>query len=299
VANQKGTRPAASIDAKFNVNAPQVAPLPAQGYRLNLRETMNITDIPAIQVNPAPEDIKLILKDLPRFPMEPRFKDGVLESILQEAVSVSGSFADILYHLYPTFAGELFAAGLLAKRTAKEETTYRVGETVIDLDQSVYPPRGHVGIVGDLEVEGDLEVIAALVVTGNLRIKGLLIDCGPESRVVVLGDLVCEGLYSSGWVLVGGNLQVSGVVYGEYNDDALEVLGDINAGVIVTDEHGVGASGSIRVSVTPQEPGNWGEQQFDIRNKSHVIQLKTLLGEDAITERGQLSPEAMRRFAIF
>lgn len=208
-----------------------------------------------------------------------------------EALAPQPSFAALLQALYPTHAGNLAAAGRLAERLASPRSWQVEGGTV-ELDQSVYPPLGHVGVVGDLEVRGDLTVIAALVVTGDLTVQGTLADCGPESRIVVLGRLRAGHIQTSGWVTVVGDVEVRGVLAGKYNDDAFESHGAVKADLILSDDHAFEAEGGLLPAKRPPSEGSWGEDVFDLQDPEHLEALRDLLGE-AIDEDGEIVWDAL------
>lgn len=79
---------------------------------------------------------------------------------------------------------------------------------------------------GDLTVDGDLDSTLDLVVDGDLTVRGVLTDDTKEARLVVTGDLRCEGLLSRHLLVVLGSLHARGLVVAEGNDDAFEVWGD-------------------------------------------------------------------------
>jgi hypothetical protein len=93
---------------------------------------------------------------------------------------------------------------------------------------------------GDMEVKGRLLVQAPLVVTGHLIVQGLFRDCGPQSRVVVGGNLRAANVYTDGEVWVGGNVVARGIVYGYYNDNSLSAQ-RIEARIVVADDHDIQA----------------------------------------------------------
>ena len=193
------------------------------------------------------------------------------------------TFSELLNQLYPSHSGDLGAAGRLAERLA-EPRNWKVKGGEISLDQSQYPPTGHVGVVGNLEISGDLSVVAALVVTGDLIVNGVLSDCGPQSRIVVLGSLRARHVDTGGWVTAVGDIEIEGALRGHHNDDAFESHGTIRAGVIMSDEHGFEAGGGIEPRNRPTKNGVWGAEIFDLRNAAHVTELRNLLGPEALDD---------------
>ncbi|MBB1246766.1 hypothetical protein GL263_24905 [Streptomyces durbertensis] len=99
-------------------------------------------------------------------------------------------------------------------------------------DQRVVEPFFH---HGDLVVEGGLDVVAPLVVTGSLTVGGVLADCGPDSVVVVGGDVTARGVFTDGEMCVLGGIRAE-VVHGYYNDNTLQA-GRIRARLVIEDEH--------------------------------------------------------------
>lgn len=202
-------------------------------------------------------------------------------------ITPSTDFSDLIRQIYPTHAGNFAALGCLAERLAERKRTI-IPECTLDLDQSVDPPRGHAGVVGDLVVEGDLRVISTLIVTGNLEVRGTLSDCGPQSRIVVLGELSARHVSTSGWVAVMRNVRVEGLLFGKYNDDVFETQGSISAGAIVSDDHAFEASHGLEVRHRPDSDGAWGPEIFDLRDPEHLERLRDLLGAKAIDEAEEL-----------
>ena len=257
-------------------------------------KTLTRDDFPTLPIQATAAELRALLQQLPAFALEPEPNEKALLQALQKSVTFSG----MLQALYPTHASQFFAAGALAKRQVPQQK-FVVEESSIRLSSEL-PDGGHVGVVGDLEVQGDLDVVAVLVVTGNLVVDGTLSDCGPESRIVVLGDLDCQHLFTDGWVLVGGNVRTRGMIYGHYNDDALEVLGDIEAGIILTNEHSIDPAGAFRVRHQPSEPGVWGDQPlFDLNsNEEHIAEVKQLLGDEILDADGDFNYEFARTVEI-
>ncbi|WP_428267152.1 hypothetical protein [Haliangium sp.] len=235
------------------------------------------------------EDVQAAVKAAP-----PALCGEAAEANTLASIKPCDTFAELLYQLYPTHTGNLAAAGRLAERVAKSsDVTTKAG--TLSLDQSVYPPKGHIGVVGNLTVQGDLDVVAALVVTGNLTVEGTLRDCGPQSRVVVLGDLECDHVWSSGWITVVGDVRIRGVLFGTYNDDAFEAHGSISAGAIVADEHAFEAKGGLAPRNQPADAGVWGPGIYDLRDRGHAEALKQLLGSGTIDDQDELVWERIPR----
>ncbi|UXI70073.1 polymer-forming cytoskeletal protein [Tahibacter amnicola] len=87
---------------------------------------------------------------------------------------------------------------------------------------------------GDLVVDGSFSNDDALIVDGNLTIRGSYDDYNPGIGVLlVTGDLRVENLVSWGTVAVNGRLDASGLVYAYYNDFTFEVGGPVKAQALV------------------------------------------------------------------
>ena len=89
---------------------------------------------------------------------------------------------------------------------------------------------------GNLEVDGHLSITAPFVITGELRVSGIITDCGPDSIVVIGGDVYCDSLDTSGEFHVTGSIHAKRVVHGYYNDNVL-VSDKIYARLVIDDEH--------------------------------------------------------------
>jgi hypothetical protein len=240
---------------------------------------MNIADVPDLPLQATEIELKSVLQALPKFPCVP----DPNETVLQDVLAKSASFNQALENLGHAWCSDFFAIGALIKSKFKHER-YSVGPAEIGPRVNEHgDPRK--GVCGDLEVQGDLSVYGPLVVTGDLTVHGLLTDCGPDSRVAVLGNLYCEHLDTSGTIVVGGSVHVKGAIYGDYNDDILEVLGDIDAGIILSHDHSIEAEGAIRVKHAPKKAGVWGGLIFDLySNQDHIEEARKLIGNDFFDE---------------
>ncbi|MEV8101255.1 MULTISPECIES: hypothetical protein [unclassified Streptomyces] len=88
---------------------------------------------------------------------------------------------------------------------------------------------------GDLVVDGNLDVAAEFVVTGSLRVSGILADSGPDSVVAIGGDVRARAVHTDGAMSVGGDIEAE-VVYGYYHYRMLRA-GTIRARLVIDDEH--------------------------------------------------------------
>ncbi|MFE3944827.1 hypothetical protein ACFXPV_23600 [Streptomyces sp. NPDC059118] len=88
---------------------------------------------------------------------------------------------------------------------------------------------------GDLVVDGNLDVAAEFVVTGSLRVSGILADSGPDSAVAIGGDVRARAVHTDGAMSVGGDIEAE-VVYGYYHYRTLRA-GTVRARLVIDDEH--------------------------------------------------------------
>lgn len=93
---------------------------------------------------------------------------------------------------------------------------------------------------GDYRVSGSLQIVGPFLVTGDLVVDGVVADAGPDSLVVVGGDVKAHSVITDGpfWVL--GDIDARDVVYGHYNDHTL-YASTIYAKLAIADEHDVQA----------------------------------------------------------
>lgn len=89
---------------------------------------------------------------------------------------------------------------------------------------------------GDLVIEGHLRIVAPFGVTGDLRVSGCVGDCGPDSFVVIGGDVTLDSLHTSGEFHVEGDINATNVVYGYYNDNVLAAA-TIRGRLVIEDDH--------------------------------------------------------------
>ncbi|MDC0711685.1 ankyrin repeat domain-containing protein [Stigmatella sp. ncwal1] len=95
-------------------------------------------------------------------------------------------------------------------------------------------------VLGDLALQGSVHLDGPLLVTGDLTVRGVLRNAGPEGLLVVGGSLRATGVDSDGEVVVGGDLEAQ-VVWGHHNDNSLRVGGKLKADVVIEDDHDVQA----------------------------------------------------------
>lgn len=110
--------------------------------------------------------------------------------------------------------------------------------------------RGSRGVRGDL----DASRYAALVVFGDLEVKGVLTQLAEEPVVIVTGDLRARDLIVTGGFFVGGDLDVRGTAYFEGNHGDAHVGGDVRAKSVVLDALALRVGGAITAPVLAREP---------------------------------------------
>ncbi|MFE8595543.1 hypothetical protein [Archangium violaceum] len=102
-------------------------------------------------------------------------------------------------------------------------------------------------VTGHARVSGSLSVTAPLVVLGDLEVKGVIHDAGPDSTVVVVGRCTAWGLQTSGNFLVLGDLVVRDAIQGVYNDESLVVAGALETRFLDENDHDIAVQGEERV----------------------------------------------------
>jgi hypothetical protein len=95
---------------------------------------------------------------------------------------------------------------------------------------------------GSLELEDlsdwDALGISNLIVNGNLTIKNsLVLSDDPGALLVVLGNLSAANVQTAGGLVVTGDLQVSGCLFGDYNHGSTYVRGSLSARLFYPEEY--------------------------------------------------------------
>lgn len=160
---------------------------------------------------------------------------GLDESLVAFFKQTFDTYQELIVELTKTLPPDHFVPALeVCKKALGRKKSVRV----LAGDAEINTPFFH---HGDLHVEGSLYVTAPLAVTGSLKVKGYLRDCGPESKVIVGGDVSLHSLHTSGEFHVGGDIDATGIVYGYYNDNTLSAS-KIFARLVIEDEHSVEAT---------------------------------------------------------
>ncbi|MCY1017094.1 leucine-rich repeat domain-containing protein [Pyxidicoccus sp. MSG2] len=103
---------------------------------------------------------------------------------------------------------------------------------------------------GDLEADSLVVGPQPLVVTGSVRLKGLLED-GHEADhtlLVVLGDLEVENVATFSAMFIAGNVRIRGMLFGDsLGDDVFCVGGGLKARTLVEEHHHLHVYGALDV----------------------------------------------------
>ncbi len=102
---------------------------------------------------------------------------------------------------------------------------------------------------GDLVVAGDLRVAdvdaAVLVISGDLVVSGLYDAPDEHSFVVVRGDLRAADMITASSLDVFGDVAVTGIVLGDYNDGGAHIRGDLRARLFAPCDHPFRVDGTV------------------------------------------------------
>ncbi|WP_173086008.1 ankyrin repeat domain-containing protein [Phytohabitans rumicis] len=134
---------------------------------------------------------------------------------------------------------------------------------------------------GDIVVKGHIDVLTPFAVTGSLLVDGCVSDAGPDSFMVIGGDVRAWGVNTDGELQVSGTVEAE-VVYGSYNDNSL-VADTIRARLLIEDDHAVEADVEA-------------EHHFDIDTYQQGYgdgvpeRLRAILIDEVFDEDSQLDP---------
>lgn len=185
----------------------------------------------------------------------------------------------------------LAVIGALVRKHRERHDVVVERSAALSLDQSVAPPLGARCVSGSLTVKGSLSVVAPLIVCGDLVVDGVLSDCGPQSKIVVLGSLSCGALRTTGEIWVLGSLKAARYVWGHYNDNVLEVVGTVRAAYVLSDDHAIEAAGYDVQHRPPPYESNVIDV-FDLADASHLEALQKVTPAAAWSE-GDLDLDAL------
>ncbi|TSC28398.1 leucine-rich repeat domain-containing protein [Corallococcus sp. Z5C101001] len=105
---------------------------------------------------------------------------------------------------------------------------------------------------GDLEADSLVIGPRPLVVSGNVRINGLLEDghAADHTLLVVLGDLEAENIATFSTLFVAGDARIHGLLFGaSLNDDLFCVAGGLTANTLAEGGHHLLVQGALDVEV--------------------------------------------------
>lgn len=179
----------------------------------------------------------------------------------------------------------LAVIGALVRRHLPRNDVVVERPAVLSLDQTVSPPRGLRCVSGSLTMNGSLSVVAPLIVCGDLVVDGVLSDCGPQSKIVVLGSLSCGAMRTTGEIWVLGSLKAARYVWGHYNDNVLEVVGTVRAAYVLSDDHAIEAAGYDVQHRPPPYEANVIDV-FDLADASHTEALRKVIPLAAWSDDG-------------
>ncbi len=104
----------------------------------------------------------------------------------------------------------------------------------------------------DLEADSLVVGPLPLVVSGSVRLKGLLEDghAADHTLLVVLGDLEVENVATFSAMFIAGNVRIRGLLFGDsLGDDVFCVAGGLTARALVEEYHHLQVHGTLDVDV--------------------------------------------------
>lgn len=105
---------------------------------------------------------------------------------------------------------------------------------------------------GDLEADSLVVGPRPLVVSGSVRLKGLLEDghAADHTLLVVLGDLEVENVATVSAMFIAGNVRIRGLLFGDsLGDEVFSVAGGLKARALVEEHHHLHVAGALDVDV--------------------------------------------------
>jgi hypothetical protein len=155
-----------------------------------------------------------------------------LEPALASVTTDEGLF-ERLYH-EPTVALIPYAA-ILVLRTLIDPSAQP--ETAITGDLTIVPQTAMV-IYGNATISGTVKNNGALIVLGDLTIEHLYGDAVWAYTLLAVGGSVrTRGVVTYGDILIGGDLKLSEVTQGWYNDYSLNVGGIVQTKALLEEHH--------------------------------------------------------------
>ncbi len=92
-------------------------------------------------------------------------------------------------------------------------------------------------IIGDVRLEGNLDFSHPIIIAGDLRVTGSIIDGEPDSMLIVSGKVEARNIVSDGSFFVAGDMTADEVIFGHYNHGTLAVGGRVKGRAVVMDDH--------------------------------------------------------------
>ncbi|MCW4455784.1 hypothetical protein OK348_13420 [Flavobacterium sp. MXW15] len=223
---------------------------------------------------------------LPDFPCSP---NPQLDDLVELGRNVA-HIDEVIAFLEGGFCSTLFAFGQVLRERLPTIEARLAADNIATLHQG---STDAIVFNGDLTIDGDVLQPSLLLVTGNLTVNGALRDTG---RIAVLGDLRCRHVGTDAWVIVGGDCIADGFVHGSYNHNMFEVLGQLRARAVLTDDHGFHAAGGIVATHAPSTPSRngWGPSLFDLWDAGHRAELLAVAGTEvyAVVDREKFEEES-------
>jgi hypothetical protein len=123
----------------------------------------------------------------------------------------------------------------------------------------------------DLDATFDPYLIAGFAVDGNASIAGSVFNWEIDTRasfLSVLGNLSCTHFIAGcSDVTVLGNVRASGIMVATYNHGWLEINGDVDAGMLVIDDHHALIRGDVNAPGWTTREGKLGLRESDWRDE--------------------------------
>jgi hypothetical protein len=134
-------------------------------------------------------------------------------------------------------------------------------------------------ILGNATISGTVQNGGALLVFGDLTIEGIYGDAAWDPCVLaVAGSVWARGIVTSGDFLVQGDVLVSDVVHGHYNDYPLLVAGTLRTRILLDDQHYLRAAKL---------------ETHDTVSRSDSARLRELFVEELFGDDGSLSTDQL------
>ena len=129
---------------------------------------------------------------------------------------------------------------------------------------------------GDLTIDASFVNTHALVVDGNLTIRGSYDDYrgGGIGILLVLGDVRAEHVVSWGSIAVTGTIDATGLVYAYYNDFSFEVAGPVKARAVVVFDK---STNNPRIDATINQSDGRNDAALAVRHFVPELMIEDIL----------------------